>query len=401
MTKSEILELLNARQSKRRYREQSGAIVQRSDGFYIRFYKDSDKGVRTRITEWLCDLTVVDAQERKKLARAHMTTVNNLHLAAVRSGTPAQVVLTFDAFWNSTFVPWMIANKRFSTQRGYSYVWRLYLRAELGNRPINSYRTLDAGEFLTGLAARLNGSSLSHVKSLMSTIFKVAANTKDSSGNAFVDHNPIRDVKILAKVRASKEMVAYTPEETMQIIEAVPRLDAKLFFALCGVLGMRPSEAAAVKFENCSDGVLRVREAAPYGHLGELKTEKSKGNLQIHEPVTSLLAAYRESCGNPATGFLFTVKGAPINHNNFAKYHIKPYAKKAIGARWNGCYSGRHGTANTLHNETGNLLASFQVLRNSLQTVIKKYSHPDTTQGMAGQSKYEATLVALGKKEKQ
>ena len=49
---------------------------------------------------------------------------------------------------------------------------------------------------------------------------------------------------------------------------AVERIEAKLFFALCAVLGMRPSEAAAAKWENIRDGVLKVREAAPYGVLG-------------------------------------------------------------------------------------------------------------------------------------
>ena len=67
---------------------------------------------------------------------------------------------------------------------------------------------------------------------------------------------------------------------------AIRSTDANLFFALCAVLGMRPSEAAAVRWENISDGVLRVREAAPYGELGELKTKRSKRDLTITEPVS-------------------------------------------------------------------------------------------------------------------
>ena len=78
-------------------------------------------------------------------------------------------------------------------------------------------------------------------------------------------------------------------------------------------------------------GVLKVREAAPYGELGLLKTKKSKRDLIITEPVTSLLATYRKSLSTPAVGLLFANDDQPINHNNFAKYYIKPYAVKIVG----------------------------------------------------------------------
>jgi len=400
MTKTELLALLKAGRSKRRYREQTGSIVKRSDGFYLRYYKDSDGGIRTKVTERLCDLAVVDPQKRKLLAKSHLSTINNLHHAALRSEAPAPV-LTVGAFWESTYLPWVKKNKRFSTLRGYEYVWKLYVKAELATRPIDSYRTIDASEFLTGLTKRLNGKSLSHVRALMSGIFAHAANAKDSNGNPYVDRNPIRDVKVLANADESEERVAYTPEETVAIINAIQRTDAKLFFALCAVLGMRPSEAAAVRWENISDGVLKVREAAPYGVLGLLKTKKSKRDLQITEPVTSLLATYRESLSNPAKGFLFTSDGVdPINHNSFAKYYIKPYAIKIVGDRWKGCYSGRHGAATTLYNQEGDVRAAYQVLGNSLEVVMKTYVRPDDEQGKAGQVKYEQALLKAMKKVK-
>ena len=150
MTKTELLALLKAGRTKRRSREQTGSVVKRSDGFYIRYYRDSDGGVRTKVTERLCDLTVADPQKRKLLAKSHMSAVNNLHHAALRSEAPAPV-LTVGAFWDRTYLPWAKNNKPFSTLRGYQYVWKLYVKAELAHRPLNSYRTIDASEFLTGL----------------------------------------------------------------------------------------------------------------------------------------------------------------------------------------------------------------------------------------------------------
>jgi len=397
MTKSELLELLKAGRSKRRYREQTGSVIKRSDGFYIRYNKTVD-GVRTKVTERLCDLTVRDAKKRGLLARSHMSAINNAHHADLRSEAPTPK-LTVGAFWDTVYFPWVKANKRFSTQRGYEYVWKLYVKAELATRPIDSYRTIDASEFLTGLTSRLNGKSLSHVRALMSSLFAHAANTKDKKGNAYVERNPIRDVKVLANAEESEERVAYTPVETVGIINAIQRTDAKLFFSLCAVLGMRPSEAAAVRWGNISDGVLKVREAAPYGHLGLLKTKKSKRDLQITEPVTSLLATYRKNLNNPAEGLLFANDGDPINHNSFAKYYIKPHAEKVVGERWRGCYSGRHGAATALYNQQGDVRAAYQVLGNSLEVVMKTYVRPDVEQGKAGQTKYEATLLKAMKKK--
>ena|SRR5579864_1971559 len=398
MTKASLLALLKADRPIRRFRPQTGSVVKRTDGFYIRYYRDSDGG-RTKVTERLCDLSVVDPQKRKLLAKSHMSAINNLHHAALRSEAPAPV-LTVGAFWDTIYRPWVEKNKRASTLRGYEYIWKLYVKPELATRPLNSYHTIDASQFLTGLTTRLNGNSLSHVRALMSGIFAHAVNTKGTNGRALIDHNPIRDVKVLANVGESKERVAYTPEETIAIINAIERTDAKLFFALCGVLGMRPSEAAAAKWENISKGVLKVREAAPYGVLGALKTKKSKRDLDIIEPVTSLLATYRESLGNPASGLLFGNNGSPINHNSFAKYYIKPFAEK-VCKRWNGCYSGRHGAATTLYNQDGDVRAAYQVLGNSLEVVMKTYVRPDVEQGRTGQAKYEQALLKAMKKAKQ
>ena len=391
MTKASILELLRASRSKRRFRQQTGTVVKRTDGFYIRYYRDSDGGVRTKVTEQLCDLSIVDPQKRKLLAKSHMSAINNLHHAALRSEAPAPV-LTVGAFWETIYRPWVAKNKRPSTLRGYEYTWKLYVKAELATKPLDSYHTIDASQFLTGLTTRLNGKSLSHVRALMSGIFAHAVNTKGANGRALINHNPIRDVKVLANVGESKERVAYTPEETIAIINAVERIEAKLFFALCGVLGMRPSEAAAAKWENITDGVLKVREAAPYGVLGPLKTKKSKRDLTITEPVTSLLATYRKSLNNPTQGLLFEDNGHPINHNGFAKYYIKPFAEK-VCKRWNGCYSGRHGAATTLYNQEGDVRAAYQVLGNSLEVVMKTYVKPDVEQGRKGQTKYEQALL--------
>src|SRR6516165_6598305 len=102
MAKASMLELLKASRSNRRFREQAGTVVKRIDGFYIRFYRDSADGVRTKVTERLCDLSVTDPKKRALLQRSHMSAINNAHHAALRSEAHAPA-LTVGAFWETVY----------------------------------------------------------------------------------------------------------------------------------------------------------------------------------------------------------------------------------------------------------------------------------------------------------
>ncbi len=390
----ELLAQFHKRKSKpkQRFREQQGSIVKLSDAFYIRFMRDGEDGVRTKVTERLCDLDT-SAAKLKLLAVSHMSAVNNARHASLKSSIPAPV-LTVGAFWSATYLPWVKANKRSSTAHGYENDWRLYVRWELETTPIDAFTTVQACELLDRMVTEknLNKSTLAHIKSLCSGIFKHATR------KGLIKINPWREAGESVKVRPKKTRVAYSPEETIAILNALTRADAKLFFALVAVMGMRPSEAAAAKWENFTNGVLRVIEAAPYGVLGDTKTERSKRALTVVEPVLSLIKAWHEASGKPSTGLMFTNgKGEPVDHNAFSKYHIAPQAKEAC-ARWCGLYAGRHGAATTLYNQTGDIRASYQILGNTLEVVMSTYVKPDVSAGEAGMSKYEAVLKAATNK---
>jgi integrase len=380
----------------RRFREQTGTVVERKGSFWLRFYRDGADGARVKVTEHLCDkgreypsvdCTAVDILRRARMGAVNLETHQALKTQAPLPEAPA---LTIGAFVLTTYLPWVKENRRHSTHRGYKDMWEQVLKVEMESKPMAAYRTVDGSKFLTGLTTRLNRNSLAHVRSLCSGIFSHATSL------GLIDRNPFnRDLKILAKVRAPKPRVAYTPAETVAIIKAIPRPDAKLFFAFCGVLGMRPSEVAAVKWEGIKGDVLTISQAAPYGELGDTKTERSKRELTIIEPVASLLKAWHEAMGKPTTGLLFENASdhTPINHNSFNKYHIKEHALK-VCPRYCGPYSGRHGAATELYNQTGDMRAAYQILGNSFEVVSKHYAKPDEAQGKAGLVMYAESLKA-------
>jgi hypothetical protein len=173
MTKASLLELLKASRSKRRFREQAGSVVQRSDGFYIRYYKDSD-GVRTKVTERLCDLNT-HPKKIKLLQRSFMSGINLSHREVLHSPTEAPAV-TVGGFWVATYWPWVQANKRWSTARGYEYVWKIYVKPELETTRLDTYTTASACALLDYMATtkKLNANTLASVKSLCRGIFTMA-----------------------------------------------------------------------------------------------------------------------------------------------------------------------------------------------------------------------------------
>jgi integrase len=397
MAEPTVLELLRAKQPRKRYREQTGTVVKRSDAYYIRYYRDGDGGDRTKVTERLCDLStnerLIPSLQQSFIAAINIQRHNTLQSL---TETPEAAPLNVAAFWEQTYLPWVKANKRPSTLRGYEYDWKLYVKHQIAHKVVSEFTTVDACDLLDHCASmkKLSRRSLAHVKSLCSGIFSHAVR------KGLIKFNPWREAKESVRVAESEPRIEYTPEETINILNAVPDTRAKLFFALVAVMGMRPSEAAAVRWENISKDVLKVREAAPYGTLGGLKTKRSKRDLIITEPVASLLKTLRKERGNPDEGLLFTHDGVkPINHNTFAKTYITPFAKK-VCSRWNGCYSGRHGAATTLYNLTGDVRAAYQVLGNSLAVVQKEYIKPSVEQGQAGQLQYAQVLRKVMKKAK-
>ena len=401
MTQTELLEVLHQKlqNPKPRFRHQSGTVVKRTDGFYLRYYEDRD-GVRTKVTERLCDLGTSPAKV-KLLSVSRMSAINSARHTELHSATPAPAV-TVGAFWQTTYFPWVLANKRSSTIRGYESTWKLYVKPELETTPIETFTTQDACKLLDYMAKKpvmglvgLNENTLAHIKSLCSGIFTAAIS------KGIIKINPWNSAaKASVKVRKAKAPVKYTREETAAILNVLIKPDAKLFFALCAVMGMRPSEVAAAKWEHMdwNKNVYHVCEAAPNGVLGGVKSERSDRYLSVEEPVLEYIKKWYEVCVKPSSGLMFANdKGEPVNSKNFARARIAPSAKKAC-ARWCGLYSGRHGAFTSLYNLTGDLRAAYQRSGNSLQVLMDTYVEPEVAIGEAGNKKFsEALLAAMGK----
>jgi len=383
-----IHELLRANQ-RRRFRTQSGTVVERHDGHYLRFYVDGQDGERQKVTEFLCKLQTpklkIEISQRRRMAEIN---------GSQRAEAPLPVELTIGDFWIATYFPWVEKNKRASTARGYAKLWSGYVEKPLAALPLKKYLTTDATAFLNTLAPKLGRNTLHHIKSLLSGIFAHAA------ALGLVKDNPIRNAKWLVNPgrKTPREQVAYTIEETVAVLKALERADARLVWVLSSVMGLRPSEIAGLKWTDIDDEWIHVRRAAPYGLAPvkdeETKTEGSARDLRIVEPCRSMLAAWSKASGKPTTGWLFSRPGdRPIDHSAFVARQIAPAARLAIGERWKGLYAGRrgHGTAVT---RLESLTAARQTLgHDNEKTTAEHYALPDIVAGTAGLEKYAQAVV--------
>ena len=375
----------------RRYRTQDGTVERRSGGkFALRYYKsDPVTNKRIKCTEPLAVSIDADVLERERARRHRMKEINSAEKRIVEVGQGAGGrAMTVGDFFEREWQPFISRTMRWSTAQSYLKRWKMYCK-KLEDKPISPFLPGDAAGFLRNLVDEkdLGRSTIAHIKSVCSGLFTYAIEK-----NVRPAPNPWSRLNVKVR-KAPKGMVEYTREERDAIL-AVPGLsnEAKALFALISVLGLRPSESAAMRWERIDTSltVVHVTEAASFGHLDALKTEKSKRTLPITETLLPYLKAWHAECKWPAAGLLFTRRqgvneGKPIKTNDYCRHHIVPIVLGAIDPKtrkritpqkpvgWKGLwpicveglYSGRHLAHRTVWDATHDLVEVTAVSGNS------------------------------------
>jgi integrase len=356
-------------------RLQKGQLSEVSGAFYVRYYRRDGK----RVSHRLCtkDQKHYAANAKAvKLLRDHF-------MLGVNSGTVSSSDALVTEFWEKTYFPYVKENLRASTVHTYGKIWKQLLEDHLAGRTLAEYRTHHGSEFLTSLTKTLGRRSLAHVRSLASGIFTHAMN------KGLIESNPWREVKVLSRVREPENTAHYTLEQAENIITAlVEFLDAQLIFCLAFFVGLRPSEIAALRWEDLDTEWVHVRRSVVRGIVGETKTPESVASLPLIQPVKGLIELWRQRSDNPTEGWVFPNRvGRPIDLPGFSRRVFIP----VLGKQWKGLYAGRRGGATILTQLTGNAIAAQGLLRHkSLATTLGFYKKETPEVTLAGMKLLEA-----------
>ena len=324
-------------------RHQQGYVYRKSGWWYVRYYDSvvQEDGAIKRVQVARRIAPVGDHYRSKRVVMP----LAEEFLQPVNRGTYApESTMTLERFVEQTYLPYVAAQKRPSTFRGYKSMWHDSLKARGGDIRLREFRTCDGERLLSVIAQQkpFSRNTLKHLKSLLSGIFKHAKRLGTLNGT-----NPMQDVSI-PKAKEGSETYAYSLEEINQMLLVLPE-PAATVVAAAAFLGVRRGELRGLLWENYSGSEIRVTQSVWEGFVTEPKTRKSKAPIAVIRPLAKKLDAHRLAQGSPESGLMFASgRGGPLDLNNLASRVIKPALQHA-GLTWHGWHAFRRGLATNLY----------------------------------------------------
>lgn len=219
-----------------------------------------------------------------------------------------------------------------------------HLKARFGKKWLRDFRTVDGQRMLEDIARStdLSRTTLAHLKSLMSGIFKHAKRQGALDGI-----NPMQDVAV-PKAREGNETFAYSLEQIMQMLAILP-LPAAVAVGIAGFAGLRRGEIRGTRWENYDGSQISVLQSVWNAHVTDPKRRSSKAPVPVIGPLRMLLDMHAQACGKPSSGYILSGRGGrPLNLDNLASRVIKPEIEK-VKLKWYGWHAFRRGLATNLN----------------------------------------------------
>ena len=208
-------------------------------------------------------------------------------------------------------------------------------------------------------------------QSLVATVFTYLRSAiAESIDQEFLERNPCRKLT-LPKVEQRPCERFLSLEEITQIDRHLTGKD-RLIFRLFVLLGFRPGELFALRWDDLRPGTIRIDEAVYRNQLGDTKTEGSRAIIPLPAQIEAELALHRQFC--PRTepkDFIFEARyqGRPMDPRSYLRRFLKPAAKQ-IGIEG----------------------LTYQSLRRSFATHFQRHGQPKEAQAVLRHSDISTTL---------
>ncbi len=329
-------------------REQTGHVYKRSGFWVLRYRQTINQGGELKTVQKGFQLAPIDAHHKTRksvegLVKDKLKDIN-------QSNRTPETVVTIGDFVASIYLPYVTAQKRPSTQKGYRDMWAHRFKPRSESILLRDVRTCDVQSWLEAIAredrtktgTQLRHESMKHLKSFVSGVF---AHAKRQS---FYDKvNPVENTAIPPSPQG-QDTYAYSLEEITRMLMVLPEPAATLV-AMAAFTGARRGEIRGMRWENFHDGAIHIDHSIWESHVSEPKTKASKAPVPIIRQLAARLELHRKRLGLPISGVMFpAVNGQPLSLNNVLNRQIRPVLKQA-GIEWHGWHAFRRGLATNLN----------------------------------------------------
>ena len=315
-----------------------------------------------------------------RLAATRQEEIQEWERAAL-AGEPAPPngnMLVRDFFFN-IFMPYVKAEKEASTAKSYLAYYNSYLASHFNHtKTLKSYQPYEGTNLLEQLCQKHSENTVAHARALASTIFGYA------TAKGYIKYNPFRDVKKTSAGQEVEEGYAYSQAEIERILEAVEHVferqemsasKAVMAITLCFYAGLRPSEAAGLRWENVdlNNNRLSIKQAYVNGNFKGTKTGKKRTVVML--PVLAhRMRLWAMQQGHPSQGLVLPNKNnKPVVMGDLSARIIAPCLKFNELPEWQGFYGCRRGFGTMMVLAGATLDEVADAMGNSPDVVFKHY----------------------------
>lgn len=245
--------------------------------------------------------------------------------------------ITLREFWDESFVPNFLPNRKHSTGKLYRLLAEKHLLPAFGGLMLDEVSRPDIQRFIqfkcqSGYSAQ----TVRHLRNLLSNIF-----TKARLWGYSGPDNPAQYVEVPRMVRVRSARVL-TPDEVSRLAGALSG-PTRTIFLLCVFTGIRIGEALALQVKDVDllQGAFHVRRDVYQGVVDTPKTERSQRMIPLSQPIMEGITRWLAQRPGGSEWLFPSEAGTPYSDRNLLTRKVWPICDK-LGIKRFGWHSLRH-----------------------------------------------------------
>jgi integrase len=258
-------------------------------------------GLKSKLTKW----------EAEDKLRAHIAEQEKRPVTP--EGDP-----TFEWFWTRRFVPTRTWCPK--TEAVITTIFDRHVLPVIGARLLRRVEKFEVDMLVKKIAESWSASMVQKVR------IYIKAALEEAIHQDLLERNPARKLIRPATRATCRRFLSL--EEITRLLDAMEGRD-RLIARICIVLGLRPGEVFATKWDDFDPegGRLRIDEAAVDSQIKDTKTPGSLAWVWLPKSITDELLKWRAT--SSSTLIFPAANGRPISTRNFLRRHIWPAAVRA------------------------------------------------------------------------